>query len=342
MPVLIRKIHNVYEVRRNLLHHRNSQNLRRCYPSGDVDVLDSFCDDSGERAFPFNDYIYDPTDCLIIGNSIFNKLLSRKISPASFLMFGLLQEGSKFNEETLLPEYSSFVDSNSGYGRISYKKNEVLTVWMRAGHYGFPPEFAHSHSDLLSPIINIAGTPVITEVGTYRYNTFTEDRLNDVLCEGHSGIRYDLHEQNVWSNIFRWDGKPFDAKMTYENDILSGSIITPDQCMIERQIVVNDRIVINDKIRLNDDAERLIEWSFIIDGKLKEEIEDNQNFILIFIINGSKSCLEILREKNGGTNYKLEICKLATEYGILHEGSRLIFRKIVKRNGTWSTHINIT
>ena len=120
-------------------------------------------DDSGERAFPFNDYFYDGIECLLVGQAVFKKTLSKEISPAASMLIESLGLEPKIAGESRFAS-SSFLDNNIGYGRItSISDIGRFTVWMRAGSYGLAPIFAHSHSDFISPIVWLNGYPVLGE-----------------------------------------------------------------------------------------------------------------------------------------------------------------------------------
>ena len=306
---------------------------------GPEDLFPQFGDDSGERAFPFNNCLSDGRDCLLVGQELFSKPLKSELTPVASLLLGYAGSYTADRVRTC-SKSSSFVDTETGYGRVSRINGLVRwTVWMRAGIFGLPPNFGHSHSDFLSMIVNYCGQQVLTEAGTFRYNTQTEDRLSDVLTEGHSGIRYEMLEQSNWCGTFEWSETSLFARLVETKDGLVGVITMPDGSILKRRIAVDDdHVDIDDEFETSNNEERLIEWTFIVDGSMQNELPCKKN-VIVFPLREENRCLHLMRLGGWDGTCDLLPARIATEYGTSHEGCRLVVRSLVYGGASWSTRL---
>jgi len=301
-------------------------------------------DESGERGFPFCGVIFNQVDSLAVGQRLFNLQPTVAITPIAWLLLEISGAGAPENPTTILNRDSQFVDTNTGFGRSSViRKGHRWTVWMRAGRFGLLPKFGHAHSDFLAPIVFLDGNPVLTECGTFQYNTYTEERLKDVLTEGHSGIRYDIFEQSSWGNTFQWNGQPLSAGLDTHQDGLQGWMSMPDKAVLTRRAQFRDeRLVITDSLVKETSSESLIEFSFIVDGVLWEEKVIEEGIFLFRLESSPNKLLHLLPDEIMADCFEIRSARIATSYGVAHNGCQIIFRLLQKGSGTWSTEFFCT
>jgi len=310
---------------------------------GPATAFPAIGDSSGECGFPFCGSIYQETDCLAVGGRTqgFNDMYS--ITPLAWLLLNSAGIGTSENTAYSSEEDTHFVDKTGGYARMSGKRETGLwTVWMRAGNYGLEPKFGHAHSDYLAPVVYLDGNAVLIERGTFKYNSYTEDRLSDVLTGGHSGIRYDVFEQNSWRGTFEWGRIPLSAGLDSYDKGLSGWMNMPDNAVLSRRICFSDRgLVITDRLTRSDYGEKLIEWSFIVDGVVLEDRIDRDGTVIFRLVSNPEKLIQFSHDGIIADDYELCSTRIATDYGVSHEGSQIVIRRLYKQSGTWTTRLKI-
>ena len=92
-------------------------------------------------------------------------------------------------------------------------KNAFLLL--RAGAFGMggAGSSSHAHDDLLSPILHLAGQPVLADPGTYVYNGKPKDRNRFRTAEAHNGIIVGVGTGAVPKLNFGWSRIRPDAKI---------------------------------------------------------------------------------------------------------------------------------
>ncbi len=88
-------------------------------------------------------------------------------------------------------------------------------IFLRAGKFGMGGAgFAsHAHDDLLSPILYLAGEPVLADPGTFVYNGNPESRKQFRLAEAHNGIVIGDGSGAEPRRNFGWNSVRCDAKI---------------------------------------------------------------------------------------------------------------------------------
>lgn len=228
-----------------------------------------------------------------------------------------------------------FLDARAGYARLSRQTNAGRwTLWMRGGGFGFPPDYGHAHSDDLSPLVCLDGKPLLWESGTYRYSIETEERLVDVLSQGHSGIRCDMRERATWSDMFRWRGEPLAAELGGDPDSLVGRLVLPDRSTLTRRVLVSpEGVVIHDSFESRSPRERLFEWSFILEGKeIAPDVADDG--IVRFRHLQTPREFSLRFSQGWRAPWSLRPVRISSGYAESHEGTRLSIRSIER--GDWT------
>jgi len=300
-------------------------------------------DNSGERAFPFSEALWSFADTLALGQQIFDLSVTRRSGPLSWLLLrsaGIVDPAPIQSE---IKRESRFIDRDNGYARLTRSgKMGIWSVWMRAGHFGLPPKFGHTHGDFLAPVINLDGSPVLTECGTYKYNVHTERRLKDVLSQGHSGMRYDLFEQGFWRGTFDWKRNGITAGWNHVQDGLSAWMKLQNLTQLTRALRLDDDgLIIEDELRKYGAAERMLEWSFIFDGILLENNLGRAGTAILQMRNTPNRLIRFAQDKVPFNEFEVRSVPISTRYGECHEGLQLIIRRLVNRSDSWSTRISV-
>jgi len=300
-------------------------------------------DKSGERAFPFSEGLWSFEDTLVLGQRLFGLSVMRGSGPFSWLLLRAAGIDDPAPTEMENEAKSRFIDSDTGYARLTRPgKMGTWSVWMRAGKFGLPPKFGHAHSDFLALGVQLNGTPILTECGTYKYNIHTESRLKDVLSQGHSGIRYDLFEQGSWCGTFEWKNYGVTAGWKDIRDGLSAWMKMPDEALLTRVIRLDeDELIIEDELRMNAPAERLLEWSFIFDADLLENNLDRDGTALLRLPNAPEKLVQFAGEKFPSNGLEVRSVRISTNYAEAHEGLQFVFRRMINQNGSWTTRVSV-
>lgn len=80
--------------------------------------------------------------------------------------------------------------------------------FVRCGEFGLPPPCAHAHADLLSPILWVAGQPVVVDAGTFTYNGDADLRRQFRSAHAHNVLVVDGHDQAEPDGTFAWRNAP--------------------------------------------------------------------------------------------------------------------------------------
>ncbi len=151
-----------------------------------------------------------------------------------------------------------------GYYVLSANKNredEVVSVF-DCGPLGFLSIAAHGHSDALSFTLNIGGTEIIVDPGTYAYHSNKEWREYFKGTSAHNTIRIDGENQSVSGGNFMWLKKAKTRLIKYESnkyfDLVAGEHDgykrLRDSVLHKRKITFDKKgmnLIIVDKITAN-------------------------------------------------------------------------------------------
>lgn len=110
----------------------------------------------------------------------------------------------------------------SGY-TVVRGSNQVLLTFDH-GPLGMPPLHNHGHADALSLTLSIAGSQILVDPGTYRYNGEPELRSYFKGTRAHNTVTVDGLDQAVQETGFIWS-RPFSSKFLERKDIHGGIII---------------------------------------------------------------------------------------------------------------------
>jgi hypothetical protein len=291
-------------------------------------------DASGECAFPFTADLWDAWDGMSLGQAAFGEETTRELGPGGQLCADLFRIAPRVGAMPRSPSVL-FLDKPTGYARLSRRTGAGRwTLWMRGGQFGFPPDYGHAHCDDLSPLVCLDGVPLLWESGTYRYSVEPQDRCNDVLSWGHSGIRCDARERATWIDLFRWSGEPLAAELDGDAHSLTGRLVLPDRSTLRRQVTVSEEgVVIHDRFESTSRRERLFEWSFILEGTHRDSGAVDDGTVRL------KHSLEplelLLRFARGWSEPRtLGPVRISTGYGRSHTGTRVFVRAI--EPGDWT------
>lgn len=303
---------------------------------GPEDHLPDLGDASGEHAFPFADSLMTEADCLALAKRVLLGQCGGEVTPLERLLAGWGEKGTRGVEEPL-PPAATFLDAGGGYGRAS-RSNEHgrWTVWLRGRGFGLAPDFAHAHADLLAPILWWDGEPVLTEAGVFRYNVDSEERMADVLSQGHSGVRYDLREPAIWRGTFAWGGEPVSADLRALPAGLAGRVRYPDGAVLERRVSIGDRgIEIADEFTPGADDAKLLEFCFIVPGRVSRRGGAVAGVFLAELA-GTARRLEIgFDHQTSGGPGRISPVRIADGYGRASQGWRIVFPVLTAGAGIW-------
>jgi len=153
------------------------------------------------------------------------------------------------------------------------KKADYL--FTRCGEFGFNETCAHSHCDLLSIILYIAGQPILVDSGVFRYNTSLEERNYYRRINAHNTVQIDSEEQCDMEEMFNCTSKISKARhQKFHDNYFKGYLRTESGIKHTREISLIDRghWAILDTIEnetSSDNGIHTIKWFFNISPYLK-------------------------------------------------------------------------
>jgi Heparinase II/III-like protein/Heparinase II/III N-terminus len=77
-------------------------------------------------------------------------------------------------------------------------------VWFDVGPLGMLPMAAHGHSDALSVVVHVDGTPILVDSGTYEFGLSAEWRAHFRGSGAHNVVTVDGLDQSVQGGDFTW------------------------------------------------------------------------------------------------------------------------------------------
>ncbi len=80
--------------------------------------------------------------------------------------------------------------------------------FVRAGDFGLPPNFAHAHADVLSPVLWLRGEPVLVDAGTFTYNGDPAARRYFRSANAHNVMTVDGTDFGIQTGTFSWERPP--------------------------------------------------------------------------------------------------------------------------------------
>jgi hypothetical protein len=80
--------------------------------------------------------------------------------------------------------------------------------FIRCGEFGLPPNFAHGHADLMSPVIWLRGEPVFVDTGTFTYNGDPKLRRYFRSAQAHNVLTIDDQDMAEQAGTFAWKNPP--------------------------------------------------------------------------------------------------------------------------------------
>lgn len=182
-------------------------------------------------------------DTLALGAALFEradfKFAARGLSEGAFWLLG--EDGRQAFEAlpaqpparltAHFPHAGQFVSRTGWTQRSDY-------ALLRCGEFGLGGEgyCAHAHCDLLSPILWIAGRPVLIDAGTYAYRGEWRDRLR--LTAAHSTLQIDGRDQAVPLAAFAWQRVPVAHGLTVKAQGAIGWVMDADSSVFEREVVL--------------------------------------------------------------------------------------------------------
>ncbi|MBN2345260.1 MAG: Coenzyme F420 hydrogenase/dehydrogenase, beta subunit C-terminal domain, partial [Candidatus Aminicenantes bacterium] len=310
---------------------------------GPEESLPPLGDLSDEHAFPFEPCFQEDRNWLELGRELFFTAAGGEATPLSALLCGRF--GAAPPAAAPLPAPGeSFVDAGGRFGRVSRRNRDGRwTAWMRGGEFGLPPGFAHAHSDLLAPVIRLDGRAVMTEAGVFRYNVASEERMSDVLSQGHSGIRCDMGEQAVWRGRFAWGGEPLSAALSVQPGRLSGEARLPDGTRIGRAIRIHD-----DHLEIEDayvpapgGQAKLLQFNFIFFGEMEEKRGGGRGAVILRL-HGTNDLLEVRFDRNlPPASFRILPARISEGYGVSGPGIRIVLSVPAAGAGAWQTRLGI-
>jgi len=153
------------------------------------------------------------------------------------------------------------------------KKADYL--FTRCGEFGFNETCAHSHCDLLSIILYIAGQPILVDSGVFRYNTSLEERNYYRRINAHNTVQIDSEEQCDMKGMFNCTSKISKAGyQEFQDNYFKGYLRTKSGIKHIREISLIDRghWAVLDTIEnetSSDNGIHTIKWFFNISPYLK-------------------------------------------------------------------------
>lgn len=94
--------------------------------------------------------------------------------------------------------------------------------FVRVGDFGLPPNHAHAHADLLSPILWLGGEPVLVDSGTYTYNGDSSARRYFRSAHAHNVMTVDGADFGLQNGTFSWERVPRAECIRWTGDELVG------------------------------------------------------------------------------------------------------------------------
>jgi hypothetical protein len=103
------------------------------------------------------------------------------------------------------PATQSVAVADAGYYVLRHGGDYCL---VRCGEFGLPPNYAHAHADLLSPILWLGGQPILTDPGTFTYNGDAHQRRWFRSAHAHNSIVVDERDYAQQAGTFAWRHPP--------------------------------------------------------------------------------------------------------------------------------------
>jgi hypothetical protein len=106
-------------------------------------------------------------------------------------------------------------------GNVVYRSDwteEAFYFFFRSGRFGKgrPKPSAHSHADLLAPVVFDGGTPLLVDAGTFGYNIAATLRDAFRVEAAHNAVVVEGRPTAVPAGTFRWDAIPRAALLEFE------------------------------------------------------------------------------------------------------------------------------
>lgn len=239
-------------------HHFN--NFKSLLVSASIIFFDS--------NYLFNDAEYDVKNQLLFGTEgkiTFDKLKKNKIRTQNSVFY---------------PEEGHFIFKKQNKAKEIYAHFDVAPI-------GYLSIAAHGHSDILSFLININGTPFFIDPGTYSYHTEKHWRNYFVSSKAHNTITIDDSNQAYHAGDTMWLDH-------FEPEVISSSVYEDIECVVgtynNKSKVQHIRLfqfdknsnefLVEDTIKIKDQKVHKIFLPFHIHPTVKITNNDNCNYIL--------------------------------------------------------------
>ncbi len=133
------------------------------------------------------------------------KLKSTSFDHKSYWLLG--EKGfNKYNKVSDPPfdKTDSFPDGGYYILGSELDTSREIRILVDTGPLGLHPLAAHGHADSLSLLLNVAGTEVLVDPGTYAYHTKRNMRYYFRGTSAHNTVRVDGQDQSVQGGTFMW------------------------------------------------------------------------------------------------------------------------------------------
>ncbi len=296
------------------------------------DMIPLIGDHSNERAFVFDEKTDDKNvSALICAYSVlFNdSKLKRPGDGFPVECFWLL--GTKgYNIWSKLPSIEQNIHRIYEFKRGGHYivKTNRLYLFVRCGEFGFDNVNAHSHCDLLSPLLYIDKIPVLIDSGTYLYNKSASLRNTYRSMSSHNTLVLDNTMQASLEGTFVSKSNILESNCTvFNEDLFSGYITYTNGLRHSRTLKLNSRmLLLEDRLRWtanNNKGKHTAKWFFNISPYFElEDVYDNR-----VILHGEK--YDLILECLNPKSQTVRICKgsYSENYGTKEEIPRIVIEE---------------
>lgn len=241
-------------------------NMHALTPAGKTIMLADSDHGRGVMLDESVDY-WDAREWLAAGAVLFQrgdfKFVATRMSEAAFWLLGPAGVQEFDNLAPQIPDQVSKSYRSSGHFifRDHWGRDSDF-AFMRCGPFGLGGEgfSAHSHCDLLSPILCIEGLPVLVDSGTFTYRGPGRNAFRKTAA--HNTVRIDAFEQAIPDGPFAWRGIMHADCLQWDKDGLIGRIHYPARVTHTRELLHPHPAAWYIIDRIDAPGHHQIEWFF--------------------------------------------------------------------------------
>lgn len=182
-------------------------------------------------------------DTLAIGAVLYGrsdfKYAAREFGEGAFWLLGQAgwQTFNELDDEPPQATITFFPQAGQIIMRSSWQTDSDYGL-LRCGKFGLAGDgyCAHTHCDLLSPILWLHGRPLLIDSGTYTYHGPWRDRFR--LTAAHNSVLIDGQEQAVPGNLFSWQRVPTASCESWSDGCAMGCLSNQSGVVWQRELAM--------------------------------------------------------------------------------------------------------